>query len=200
MNTTNTLPADTVAINQAVDSLLPFLPPGLVHLLAAMSILIVPLMIVGRLLLGFRQAGWFGAVSGLLTGSNVPRPLQDCPVMQAKVSAPTVQRCFLGVILSALIFTPLAVAVLGSGCAVMTTHQSTTTTTPNATNSALMATSTQETTATAWTFFDASDEISDYAASQSATNQSIAIGSASENSTSTNFLSLISSLLKAAGY
>ena len=112
---TNQVPLDQQQqINQAVDALLPFLPAPLVTVLAGLSVLLVPLMAIGRLMLGYRQAGLQGAVSGLLTGSNVPKVVQDCPLMTPPKAKSPPLACI-----------AIAATIAALGCAHVSSHQTT---------------------------------------------------------------------------
>jgi hypothetical protein len=185
---TNQVPLDQQQeINQAVDTLLPFLPAPLVTVLAGLSVLLVPLMAIGRLMLGYRQAGLQGAVSGLLTGSNVPKVVQDCPLMTPPKAKSRPLACI-----------AIAATIAALGCAHVSSHQTTSQSAWTTTNGIPVVTTTQQTTASAWTCFDANDSISNFAAAQSLTNQSCGVTGLNVSSTSTNLNAIIAAVVSAA--
>ena len=187
MNTTNYSETDINQINNAVDSLLPFLPSGAVHVLAGLCVLLVPLMVVGRALLGFRQSGLWGAISGIIFGSNVPRPLQDCPIMVTK--SPAKVSILLGL---------LTVSLLVFGCAHLASTQVQTTTQGVSTNGIPWTQRTLTTQESAWTLLDAQDAIATFRASQSNTNQSCGVTGLDASSSSTNLNAIITAVVTAA--
>ena len=187
MNTTNYTATDINQINNAVDSLLPFLPSGAVHVLAGLCVVLVPLMVIGRALLGFRQSGLWGAISGIMFGSNVPRPLQDCPIMSPK--SPTKVPILLAV---------LALSLLVFGCAHLASDQVQTTTQGVSTNGIPWTQRTLTTHESAWTLLDAQDAIAKFRACQGSTNQSCGLTGLDASSTSTNLNQIISAVVTAA--
>ena len=175
---------DVQRIDTAVNTLLPLLPVTLVQSLATLSLLLVPLMVLGRSVVGWRNSGIRGALAGVIGGINVPKPLADCPIMQQQPKPKP-----------AVICAVLAAALLTSACAHVATHQTTRTDQWTATNGVPVTTTYRTIDAGAWTLFDASDAIGQYSASQSETNQVCAVGSASLSSTSTNLPNVIAAVV-----
>ena len=187
MNTTNYTAADLNEINNAVDSLLPFLPPGAVHVLAGLCVLLVPMMVIGRALLGFRQSGLWGVLCGIFLGSNVPKPLQDCPIMTQK--SPTKVPILLSL---------LTLSLVMLGCAHLASTQVQTTTQGLSTNGIPWSERTLTTHESAWTLLDAQDAIATFRASQSNTNQSCGVTGLDASSSSTNLNQIITAVVTAA--
>jgi len=187
MNNTNYSQGDINQINNAVDSLLPFLPAGAVHVLAGLCVMIVPLMVLGRALLGFRQSGLWGVLSGIFLGSNVPKPLQDCPIMAPKSPAKV-----------SVLLAVLALSIVMLGCAHLASTQVQTTTQGLSTNGIPWSERTLTTHESAWTLLDAQDALASFRASQGTTNQSCGLTGLDATSSGTNLAQIITAVVTAA--
>jgi hypothetical protein len=178
---------DVADLNHALDALLPLLPPGVAHVLASLSLLILPLMVLGRVLLGWRQSGLWGAICGLFAGTNAPPSLQPCIRSGPPPAAKVISLIMLGLLALAL-----------AGCAHVGTTQTSHSDTWTDTNGVPHTVCTRRTDAYAWTLLDSQDSLSQYSAVNSATNSSLSVGTLSQSSSTTNLESLISAVVSAA--
>jgi hypothetical protein len=187
MNTANINTNDVTNINNGIDSLLPFLPPNLVHILATISVVLVPLMAVGRILLGLKQSGTVGAVTALFCGTNVPKEVHDCPLIAKPAAVKISSMCAM-----------LAAATIAAGCAHCCIKQTTTNQTWIPTNCVPVTHTMQQTRGSVWTFFDANDSVGQFQMSQSTNTQALSLGSLNQTSSSTNLNSIVSAAVTAA--
>ena len=187
MNTANINTNDLSNINNGIDSLLPFMPPDLVHILATISVVLVPLMAVGRIILGLKQSGALGAVTALFCGTNVPKEVHDCPLITKPAAVKISSICAL-----------LAAGALAAGCAHCSIHQATTTQTWINTNGLPVAQTLQQTRGSVWTFFDANDSVGQFQMSQATNTQALSLGSLNQTAASTNLNAIIGAVVSAA--
>lgn len=178
---------DVQDINTALDHLLPLLPPGVPHYLAALSVLVVPLMVLGRVLVGWKQSGLWGAVTGLFAGTNAPEQLLPCVRNGPPPAAKIVSILMLAVLVAGI-----------CGCAHVGTTQTSHSDTWTDTNGVPHTVCTRRTDAYAWTLLDSQDSLSQYQAINSCTNSSLSVGTLSQSSSTTNLESLISAVVSAA--
>jgi hypothetical protein len=187
MNTSAIATNDVTCINNGIDSLLPFLPPDFVHILAACSVVLVPLMAVGRIILGLQQSGALGAITAVFCGTNVPKEVHDCPLITHPAAAKISSICAV-----------LAAAAITAGCAHCSIHQATTTQSWLATNGLPMTQTMQQTRGSVWTFFDANDSVGQFEMTQATNTQSLSLGTLNQTAASTNLNAIVGAVVTAA--
>lgn len=178
---------DVQQLNHAIDALLPLLPPSVVHVLASLALLVVPLMMLGRVVIGFQQSGLWGALTGVFAGTNTPRSLDGCPM----VSGGNVKKISLLLGLAAL-------GLVLCSCAHCSTKQTSTTSCWTTTNGIPVEQTIRVTDCYAWTLLDANESIAQFQSCNSPTNQGLSVGTFNASSTSTNLAAILSAVVAAA--
>ena len=98
-------PEQLAKLDGSINSLVPLLPASFQPYIAtALSILAI-LAVIGRVIVGAKNGGFFGAIAGLFTGTNTPQPAN---VTKGATQLANLVKVFLLVALPALILTGCA--------------------------------------------------------------------------------------------
>jgi cytochrome c5 len=114
---TNTIsPAQLSELDQGINSVIPLVPPAWRGQLIALIALVSLAGHIGRVLTGWRTGGLFGALGGLLAGTNTPNTPDD-PASRAALR-PLLRPGGLPIKGAAiLLFAGMGFAILATGCA-----------------------------------------------------------------------------------